>query len=75
MAKTRLACLEAFFAEQCDHFFTAAASEIDYSDWLDLGEKHGLLKQVKYDPAKHGEIEEVETGDMIYWPTPTGLKQ
>jgi hypothetical protein len=68
LVKTRNERLEDFFAAQCEHFFLDGG-DLEYSDWLELGEKYGLLKQVEYDPAMHGEMEDVEPGDMIYWPT------
>jgi hypothetical protein len=64
----RLERLEAFFAELSDRFFNEQL-DLDYSEWLDLGEKHGLLEQVAYNPAEHGEMEDVDAGDMIYVPT------
>jgi len=36
-------------------------------DVMPLAEKAGLCNRVIYDPAIHGEIEDVEPGDMIWW--------
>jgi|RhiMethySRZTD1v2_1073278.scaffolds.fasta_scaffold1781345_1 hypothetical protein len=66
MTNPRADQLEGFFAALCEHFNDYG--ELDYSDFLDLGEKHGLLEQVKYDPEQHGEVEDAEAGDMIFVP-------
>jgi hypothetical protein len=38
-------------------------------DFLELGEKHGLLKTVPYDPETHGDtlVGDPEPGDPIYF--------
>ena len=33
---------------------------------LEIAERHGLAKQVKYDPKKHGPITDVEPGDTCW---------
>jgi hypothetical protein len=57
-----------FFEAVCRHFFTDEHGELDYSEFLDLGEKFGLLKQVSYDPGRHGKsiMGDPEPGETIY---------
>lgn len=34
---------------------------------IEWAEETGLCKKIKYDPAIHGEIEDCEEGDIIYY--------
>lgn len=56
----------------CDGFFQDGGSELEYQDFMDMGEKAGLLVQVPYDPDVHGDIE-AEPGDIIYTHSDLGL--
>jgi hypothetical protein len=40
--------------------------EFDTEDLMRLAEKHGRARKVKYDPAIHGDISDVEPGDEIW---------
>jgi hypothetical protein len=65
---TREEQLEAFFQACCEHFFTDEAGELEYSDFLDKAEEHGLVAQEPYDSKKHGEdlLGDPDPGDMVY---------
>lgn len=41
--------------------------EIDMEELMKLAEKHGRARKVKYDPATHGGICDVNPGDEIWW--------
>ena len=41
--------------------------EFDTEDMMKLAQKHGRAKRVEYNPDIHGRIEDVETGDEIWW--------
>ena len=56
-----------------EHFFEDDLSEFDYGDFLDLGQRLGLLREEPYDEAKHG-IMECEPGDVIHVPTDLALE-
>lgn len=62
--------LEKFWGKIQEMFFIDEVSEIDYSDFLDIGEECGLLKQVPFDPKIHNGDYECEPGEMIYLPVP-----
>jgi hypothetical protein len=46
---------QAFFDDVCSNCFgsdaTEAGSDLEYSDFLEIGVKHGVLKVEKFDPA------------------------
>ena len=41
--------------------------EFDTEELMQLAEKNGRARRVKYDPRLHGSICEVEPGDEIWW--------
>ncbi len=60
--------LEGFWQKVRTHFFEEEHSELDYGEFLDLGEDAGLLRQEKYNPKTHGDelLGEPAPGDMVY---------
>lgn len=51
-----------------EFFFSLEASE----DICEIAQSHGLVQFVAYDPTKHGEIDDVDAGDMVWiWTEPT----
>lgn len=38
----------------------------DSEDWCELLAEHGFAEETVYDPAKHGEIDDVEPGDRVW---------
>jgi hypothetical protein len=64
---------EKFWEKVSEKFFIDEVSEIDYSDFLDLGEECGLLTPVPFDPELHQDVvgaEELGKGEIIYVPVP-----
>jgi hypothetical protein len=69
LPEDRHEALEAFWSAVKDHFFQEGCGDLEYMDFLELGEKHGLLKTVPYDPETHGDtlVGDPEPGDPIYF--------
>jgi hypothetical protein len=65
-----------FWSTVADHFFAQDGAELEYDTFLELGTELGLLAMVPYDPALHTTQQDadLETGDMIYWPTDLGAR-
>ena len=62
---SRAVRLEALFQSLVTHFGEEEHMDLDYFDFTEIAEKHGLIKWVPYDPKKHGEMD-VEKGEKIW---------
>ena len=63
--RRKLHQLQGFFDDVCDRCFPDM-NDLDGWDFQQLAHKHGLLVQVPYDPAIHGEVDGADPGDIIY---------
>lgn len=63
-ALSEIDALREFFHLVCREFWDAC--EVDGATFEDIASKCGLIRQTKYDPAKHGEYLEAEPGDPIW---------
>ena len=61
----RLKALQEFFDDVCKRCFPSM-NDLDGCDFQELAHKHGLLVEVPYDPAMHGEVDGADPGDIIY---------
>tara|TARA_Y100000310_G_scaffold345655_1_gene467791 strand:+ start:11112 stop:11333 length:222 start_codon:yes stop_codon:yes gene_type:complete len=41
--------------------------EEDSEGLMEMAERHGLVRRVEYDFKKHGDIEDADEGDIIWW--------
>lgn len=57
--------LKEAWGEICERMFDRF--ELDYGDFFEIGEKHGLLREEVFDPAVHGEHFDGYPGDPIYF--------
>src|SRR6266496_3352185 len=62
-----------FFAKVKEHFIDDDNLAMDWDYLQDWGEEAGLLKEVVYDPAVHGDEIEAEPGDPIHVFTETTI--
>ncbi len=56
-----------FVRELIQHFSDDVNMELDYCDFTELAEKHGLIRWEDYDPEKHGDMD-AEEGDRVWVP-------
>lgn len=67
---------QAFFQMIVDHCFGTCSgesgSDLDYGEFLEIGEKSGLLLTEAYDPDRHGNEFDMEPGDTWYVPNHEG---
>ena len=61
----KLRQLQGFFDDVCKRCFPSM-NDLDGCDFQELAHKHGLLVEVPYDPAMHGEVDGADPGDIIY---------
>lgn len=63
---------EEFWRKVSAHFFTEGSVELDYEVFIEFALETGLVQEVLYDPAVHGEqIEgDPEPGEPIYVTVP-----
>lgn len=63
---------EEFWRKVSEHFFTGHAMELDYGQLIEMAMECGLVEEVIYDPAVHGEqIDgDPEPGEPIYVTVP-----
>jgi hypothetical protein len=59
---------EAFGKEVLDWMRDPSFFSFEESEELcEMAERHGLVERVVYDEALHGEIQDCEPGDRIWW--------
>lgn len=49
-----------------EYFIVEDHGELDELDFYELAEEVGLLHKVEYKESEHGEVEDVEEGDLIF---------
>lgn len=65
--------LEKFWEKVQEKFFIDEAPELEYNEFLEIGEECGLLTTEPFDPKKHDGVvgaEDMEPGDPVYVPVP-----
>jgi Lar family restriction alleviation protein len=67
-----LAALRKFFGRLKEHFWTDERLEMDGADFQDWGVQTGVIRECRYDPARHGEFGAdyygLEPGDTWFEP-------
>lgn len=69
---TALAAIWAAFIEQAQDSGFWGAGDFDSEPLWDVARTVGLMEEVRYDPEIHGQLEEVEPGEIIWHLTAMG---